>query len=285
MKNLLLLFVVAFLLNACEEVPPTIDFSEPTVLLKDSTYIASTIPVAQHKAVLLEDITGVKCINCPNAAVKAKDIIAQKSKDSVIVVALYPNLAALDNFTRPFPSVPQLANDIAKQIVETVGTPSGLPNGYVDRHKFSGKTDPVISVNEWINYVNQRLQLKSPVNIKLNKTFTGRKLKAEMNLQYTENVPSNNHKYALYIIEDSIVSTQVTPSGTSTSYVHNHALKYAFGVATGVPLNATLVAGRTFVKQFEYEIPTDFRLNHLHLVCVILDANTNEVINVREIDL
>ncbi|NQW43189.1 MAG: Omp28-related outer membrane protein [Bacteroidetes bacterium] len=285
MKNLLYLLFIPILFYACEEVPPAIDFSQPTILLKDSTFIASVIPAAQHKAVLLEDITGVKCINCPNAAIVAKGIVTQKKKDSVIVIALYPNLSALDIFTRPFIGVPQLANDLAKQVVETLGVPSGLPNGYVDRKLYAGKTDRIISVNEWLNFVNQRLLLKSPVNIKLNKTFSGIKLTAEMNLQYTENVVSGNHKYALYIIEDSIVSTQVTPSGVSTSYVHNHALKHSFGVPTGIPLTAPLVPGRTFVKQFEYEVPTDLRLNHLHLICVVMDVATEEVINVREIEL
>ena len=66
--------------SACEEVPPAIDFSEPVVPSKDSTYTVSTEPPAQHKAVLIEDITGVRCINCPDAALKAKDKINKKSE-------------------------------------------------------------------------------------------------------------------------------------------------------------------------------------------------------------
>ena len=70
---------MALAFTACEEIPPYIDYSVPVVPKKDTTYIASVIPAAQHKAVIIEDITGVRCNNCPSAAQKAMDIMAQKS--------------------------------------------------------------------------------------------------------------------------------------------------------------------------------------------------------------
>ena len=150
-KIVFLSAIVALLLSGCEETPPQIDFSIPVIPLKDSTYI-DPVPAPQHKAVLIEDITGVRCINCPDAALKAKDIIAQKSSDSVVVMAIYPT-DVLDNFTHPYDGVPQLSTGIARQIVEALGTPQGLPNGYVDRITPSG-AGRAINYAEWINYVN-----------------------------------------------------------------------------------------------------------------------------------
>jgi hypothetical protein len=282
-KIVFLSAIVALLLSGCEETPPQIDFSIPIIPLKDSTYI-DPVPSPQHKMVMIEDITGVRCINCPDAALKAKDILAQKSSDSVVVMAIYPT-EIMDNFTRPYDGVPQLSNPIAKQIVEALGTPQGLPNGYVDRAKYSGKSDLVVNYSEWINYVNQRLRVKTPVNIDIKKEISNRNLKVEIKLQYNTNAVSGaNHKYAIYIIEDGIVSTQYTQSGNNPNYVHNHALRYAFGLTMGNPLTQTTVPGRTYVKQFEYEMPADYVINNCHVVCVVLDADQS-VVNVREIDL
>ena len=281
-KIVFLSAIVALLLSGCEETPPQIDFSIPVIPLKDSTYI-DPVPAPQHKAVLIEDITGVRCINCPDAALKAKDIIAQKSSDSVVVMAIYPT-DVLDNFTHPYDGVPQLSTVIARQIVEALGTPQGLPNGYVDRITPSG-AGRAINYAEWINYVNKRLREKTPVNIDIKKEISNRNLKVEIKLQYNTNAAAGaNHKYAIYIIEDGIVSTQYTQSGNNPNYVHNHALRYAFGLAMGNPLTQTTVPGRTYVKQFEYEMPADYVINNCHVVCVVLDNDEN-VVNVREIDL
>ncbi len=283
-KFVFLSAIIALLLSGCEETPPEIDFKVPIIPLKDSTYIG-TAPAPQHKAVLIEDITGVRCINCPDAAQKAKDIVAQKTSDSVVVMAIYP-ITIFDNFTHPYAGVPQLASNIAKDIVQTLGLPQGLPNGYVDRKIFIGKSDPVISYTEWINYVNIRLQEKTPVNIGITKEINNRKLKVEINLQYNTNALAGaNHKYAIYIIEDKIVSSQTTQSGINPNYVHNHALRYAFGLTMGNPLIQTTVPGRTYVKQYEYEMPAEYVIENCHAICVVLDSVTNEVINVREIDL
>lgn len=273
------------LLYSCNEVPPAIDFSSPSILLKDTSYISSQIPVAQHKIVLIEDITGVRCINCPDAAKKAKDIVAQKTPDSVVVIALYP-ITLLDNFTRPYPGVPQLASELSKQIVETLGVPQGLPSGYVDRNIFTGKSDRNISYSEWINNVNERLREKTPVNISLSNTITNRKIRVEMKLEYNSSVLNTNpNKYAIYLIEDNIVSTQYDKSGNNPNYVHNHVLRYAFGLPLGNTLSGPYIAGKTYIKQFEYDIPSEYVIAECHLVCVVLDGKTEEVINVREIDL
>lgn len=282
-KVVFLSAIVALLFSGCEETPPQIDFSIPIIPLKDSTYI-DPVPAPQHKAVLIEDITGVRCINCPDAALKAKDIVAQKTSDSVVVMAIYPT-DILDNFTHPYPGVPQLASKTAKEIVEALGPPQGLPNGYVDRKQYIGKNDRVINYAEWINYVNMRLQEKTPVNIGIAKEINNRNLKVEIKLQYNTNaVAGATHKYAIYIIEDKIVSKQYTQSGENSNYVHNHALRYAFGLTMGNPLTQTTVPGRTYVKQFEYEVPSEYVIDNCHVICVVLDSDQS-VVNVREIDL
>lgn len=83
-----LLASCALLIVACKEIPPYIDYTVP-VPSKDTSYIASSVPPAQHKAVLIEDITGVRCNNCPQAAQQALAIQTAKTEDSVVVMALY----------------------------------------------------------------------------------------------------------------------------------------------------------------------------------------------------
>jgi len=190
------------LFASCEEIPPAIDFTE-SFETNSVTYVATNIPQAQHKAVLIEDITGVRCVNCPQAAAKAKEIVTEKTEDSVVVMALYIN--QLPQFTTPWEDNPLLNTDFATNIVDFFGIPSGLPSGYVDRAVFAPQTVRFYTYTGWKNLVNQRLKLTSPVNIDIKPTVTARKLNVKVKLQYTSAVNSN-HKYSLFILEDSIVS-------------------------------------------------------------------------------
>ncbi len=283
MKKHLFVTILALAFLGCEEVPPYIDFNPP-VKTKDTTYILTTPPAAQHKAVLLEDITGVRCNNCPKAAQRAKDILAAKTEDSVVLIGLYTT--HLENFTKPWDGFENLTTNYSFQIVDFLGAPPGLPTGYVDRAIILPQTVRFNSYTTWANLVNNRLKLSTPVNISLNKTLNGRELKLEMNLTYTQNV-SNNHQYSLYITEDNIVGKQTMPDGAGEKddYVHNHVLRYAFGLAAGNNINESLVAGRVIIKELDYTFPANFKIEDCHVVCVVTDATTNEVVNVREISL
>jgi hypothetical protein len=277
------LTISLFVLVACKEIPPYIDYTVPAPS-KDTSYIATAVPAAQHKAVLIEDITGVRCNNCPQAAQQALAIQTAKTEDSVVVMALYS--ADYNSFlTAPWGSpFPDLNAAYSSQLLSQLGSPLGLPSGFVDRAKNGSQTVKYTPYTSWSNYVNQRLKLSTPVNIELSKTLSGRNLALKMKLVYTSAV-SVKHKYALYLTESGIVSKQATASTYDDNYVHNHVLRYAFGNAVGNDLNQTLVAGRTFEKIIDYTVPVDYDVTKCHIVCVVIDDATDEVINVRELKL
>jgi hypothetical protein len=282
-RFLIIISFVSVLLIACEEVPPFIDLN-PTVKSKDTTYITADIPTAQHKAVLIEDITGVRCNNCPSAAISAKNILTSKTEDSVLLLAVYTR--HMPNFTLPFDGFIDLTTDFSFQIVDALGVPTGLPSGYVDRHIFTGQSVRFQTYSRWANLVNERLKLNTPVNISLEKNISNRELNFIMNLTYTS-APNNNHKFSIYLTEDGILSKQAMPNGAKEQddYEHNHVLRHAFGLAAGNPINESLVAGRVIIKEYNYTIPTTMNIDKCHLMCIVTDAVTNEVINVRQISL
>lgn len=275
--------LLVFILQACEEVPPYIDFTAKAQA-KDTTYVNSTVPKAQFKAVLIEDITGVRCNNCPDAAQKAKDIITAKTEDSVVAMALYTS--DMPTLTGPYAGYPILTSNISTQMVQALGLPSAIPNGYIDRHIFAPQTVRYNTYTSWPSLVNQRLNgSTTPVNITFEKTLNGRKLSLKIKLEYTQSV-SDVHKVAIYLTESGIISNQLMKSGENHTYVHNHVLR---GVLSnqmlGDVLNAPLVPGRTFEKLFEYDIPASYNIDNCHLVCVVSNSSTEDVINVRQVPI
>jgi hypothetical protein len=278
-----LLASCTLLLVACKEIPPYIDYTVP-VPSKDTSYIASAVPPAQHKAVLIEDITGVRCNNCPQAAQQAAAIQTAKTEDSVVVMALYSadyNSFLTSPWGAPFPD---LNSPYSNQLLSQLGAPLGLPSGYIDRAKNGSQTVKYTAYTNWSNYVNQRLRDSTPVNIELSKTLSGRNLSLKMKLVYTTAV-TEKHKYALYLTESGIKSKQATAATYDDNYLHNHVLRYAFGNAVGNDLTKSLVVGRTFEKIIDYTVPLDYDISKCHIVCVVIDDATDAIVNVRELKL
>lgn len=276
------LFFISIIFHSCEEVPPYIDNTVRPDIIKES-FVAGSVPQAQHKAVLIEDITGVRCINCPKAAKTIMDIIADKSEDSVIAMALYINQQP--NSTTPYSGFPLLNSVYASEMVDYLGIPLGLPACYIDRSVFGSSSErPLLLNGQWANHVNSHLGSTSPVNISLDGRLNGNKLNAEIELVYTSTVNSE-HKVALYLLEDSIMSKQYGGTPTEETYIHNHAMRYSFGASMGVNLYGSLEPGRTFKGNVSYELPSEYKKDQLSLVCVVTDATTYEVINVRKVHI
>src|SRR6478735_751917 len=81
---------------ACKEEPPYINY-EPEYITFETTYVDVNVPVPQPREVLIEDISGVKCVNCPDAAEVVRDL-KEQYPGRVNSITNYP-LGHLDNFT------------------------------------------------------------------------------------------------------------------------------------------------------------------------------------------
>jgi hypothetical protein len=92
-------FVIVFIIG-CNETPPIIDFSEKNSDLLDTTYIVSPIPSSVSTMIFVEDLTGVRCSNCPKAAEKIKEIKVA-NPGNVVAIGAYPG--TLKNFMDPWP--------------------------------------------------------------------------------------------------------------------------------------------------------------------------------------
>jgi hypothetical protein len=146
-------------LVACsEELPPVIMTAEEKPLL-DTFYVGS-VPSATVKKVLLFDVTGVRCNNCPKAAVLAKSL-ASSNSGRVEVVALYPKTPM--SLTFPWAGYDTMSTIEAEQIATAMGGITSLPLGAVDQVAFNGSK--LLNTSDWGAAVTSQLSKTSPINI------------------------------------------------------------------------------------------------------------------------
>jgi thiol-disulfide isomerase/thioredoxin len=227
--------------------------------------------VASHaqtvvKKVVIEDYTGAWCGWCPEGTLILEQLEAS-FPDQMFAVANHYG----DDL--------EIAEGTA--IVDGLDV-TGFPSGSVDRAIYSGTKVP-LNRGYWSSRFQERRNAPAIASVsfsnlildKNSNTFRG-KVNVEFVSAPAAGVPVN---VQVYVLEDSIkaegslkqynFSSQVE-GGVSPlpNWYHNHTLRKALGDAwgwTGV-VPASPQVGTVYSKDFEYTLPSNFKLENIHFV-------------------
>jgi Outer membrane protein Omp28 len=276
-------FAVLSLLTSCKEENPGIILTVPEKPLLDTTYTTASIPAAQDHDVLLFDITGVRCVNCPQAAQIARKIADTLHPGRVVVVAVYPE--------QPSPlwwawaGFDTMSNSYSESLVQNIGAISTLPTGCVDLVSNAGSR--FLDRNSWVTFVNNRLSVTTPLNISINTSWDNitNRGRLDAKVVYTNSV-SNKHLIFIAVTESHIIGKQSDLKlGEILDYEHNHALRKLYTSTSGDTLKAALTPGRVFEKQFYINPRYNWKPKNLDAVVWVVDATTKEVVQVAHAKL
>ncbi len=269
--------IVAYLLfgltigaaSSCEEIPPAIDFTPINTALLDSTALLSTPPMATHKVVLIEEFTGMKCVNCPNGHLVTK-ALHELHDDSVIVMAIhsYPiappaswnNLqinegVALDNYLGPAPAWPAASVDRVAVSGTIINNAASWGSTVISQ--LSQSPDVLITIKN--NYDATPIVTDSGTVTKLKTKITVVLLSS-----YTSTL-----KLSVMLQEDHIIAPQETSAGINNEYDHEFVLRDMFTSYNGTALSAQNTLGRLYLKEFELYIPTGWNMNNSNVVAFV----------------
>jgi hypothetical protein len=291
-KNGIVLVCILLFAGSCKEIPPFINFNEDVVLLKDTTYVTSPVPVAQDQNILIEDISGVRCSNCPDAAEVAHNLL-DKNPNRIVVSTIHPSILA--SFTTPFKTKNYSnATDFrtvegTNVVTELIGEPLGLPSGAINRTKFDAETEVSMSENKWPGYVKDLLANKAVVNLELDveKDTTNRTATVRIKAIFTEKVEEPVYLSVL-ITESHIINPQLTDTGIVEQYEHNFVLRKSLSSHFGNLLSQEITeVGKTFEKGYELDIDDAWCFQNCSIVVLVNRHGTNnkEVLQVKSYDL
>ena len=246
----------ALLISSCEEVGPIINMTPSKVdtSLIDTTYISPISEVPQTKMILIEDFTGVRCPNCPNAAQKIEDLQAS-NPDRILATAIHFDIAI---FGTPFPGRNDFRTKAGLSIYNMLSGAKGqLPIGAVNRSKhIDGFGNFVVlqPYSTWASYVNDEMSKNTPVNIDISGSLIDSIYKIKVKLHYTQ-ATTDTQALTIYLIEDNIIDWQILPSTIIDSqYVHKHILRAVLTNFNGDDLNASIVLNRVFEKEYKIKL-------------------------------
>ncbi len=189
-----------------------------------------------EKVVLLEEFTGQRCVNCPDAAEIVHNL-QEVHPDNLIAVCIHPYASG---FTAPMGPI-DLRCEAADVYFNAFGKPQEFPTAIIDRTVFDGN---LLLNNKqlWSSYVEQELTKETPLNIAMESAYNAetRELSVDYSVEFT-NVVDYAVSFQLWIIENKIIAPQYTHGAPNPKYEHNHVLRDAINGFWGVELGNKFV--------------------------------------------
>jgi hypothetical protein len=252
---------------------------------KEKTIITPPLEVGERK-ILVEELTGVSCQNCPNGTAQLEEL-AQTLGDKLIVVGLH----AAASFDQPYSDskydfrTPD-GRAIADYIFVT-GDP-GAPAASIDREMLANQTDIFINL-PWKGAINARAAVSPSLGLFLDKTYNSstRALDVKVNVSPDE-ILKGEIRLSVYITEDSIVDLQKNGLLLEYNYIHRHVFRDALSAPTGDNITAEIGTREAFSKTYTVTLPAEWNADHCSVVTFVHrhgDFSNRQVLQAEEVHL
>ena len=218
------------------------------------------------KNVLIEDYTGTWCGNCPRVSYAIEQVKLQT--DQVVSVAIH----VLDDY----------AFDGSIAVNDEFGITS-YPNARLNRiHKWTAPEPD--NITEAVNLTGL-----APLGIAISSDIIGNSLSVTTKVEFSETI-TDPLKLVVYVVENGLIQDQENYTSyfggeaIIFNFEHNDVLRAIYTNHLGdiIP-SSEVIEDNVYTIQVEENIPTTVEnFDYLHLVSFVVNANTNEVVNVRE---
>ncbi|TXB67993.1 Omp28 family outer membrane lipoprotein [Phaeodactylibacter luteus] len=279
MRLLLTLSVSALLFWGCEEISPVIN----PVMESENVCEAPQAITGQSRQVLVEEFTGVRCVNCPAGSAALEDLKGQYG-EQLVAVSIHAG-----SFAPPYPeSVDTLRTVEGEAILSFLGEPLGYPTAVVNRKKFPGGFNLQLPRNGWAGAIEQELQEAPRALIDINNTYDAatRTLDVCITLEMADDLNAEESVFlTVMLTENDVVDLQLTPESSEPdpNYVHKHVLRTMMTTPAGNLLQEDLSAGAFVQKSYSVELLEKWDAANCHVVAFVhLGGETKAVLQAAE---
>lgn len=224
-------------------------------------------PAEVGRAVLIEDLTGQRCINCPTGTDIITGIIKTYGEDNVIAVGIHCGpLGFAGNSKRV-----GLKTDTGDEYYThwANGTNLGQPSAIFNRKKGKG---PIDNLNNWAAEVGLLISEKANLSVNIANAYDAktRKLTTKVGAFGVNGTVSG--KLQVWIVEDGIKAMQLMPDGSANQeYIHNHVFRAAVNGTWGEEV--TVKEGETTSNDYSYVLPETWNADNISVVAFVYNGN------------
>lgn len=233
------------------------------------------------KAVLIEEFTGVECVNCPQGSAELENLLGLYG-ENLIAVSIHAGI-----FSDPYPeSKYNFKTTEGTGIQEYVGNPLGWPSAVVNRHNASGSMLQ-IPLNRWAGAIEEALSRDPLVSIggELEFDRAARTGRLELNMV---GLGTTTEPIAVTVLikESYIRDMQLTPSGLDPNYEHKHVLRKTVTPFAGETVTMGLGIGEVVSKGYNFQFDESWVIDNCRIIAFAhYNGSSKEVLQAREFEI
>lgn len=237
-------------------------------------------PVEAKRIVLLEDFTGQKCVNCPEAHQTIERLMEQHP-DSIVAVSIHGGGMSINKSETDFDSKSNrigLGTDEGQVYNDKYGIDS-WPAGVINRN--SG----VLDRDKWAKYIDEELKRPTDVDLNLAAHIENNEVKIDLTIKPQADIQGMLN---VWLLESGIVARQLEKSGKwNNEYVHNHVFRAPVTPADGksVTLTKDISMNAQYSIALRYNDQERWNPANLSVVAFITNSEDNDVFQAVQADV
>lgn len=218
-------------------------------------------PAEVGRAILIEDFTGQRCINCPTGTVIINGIVETYGEDNVIAVGIHSGPLGFAGNSK----TPGLMTDTGNEYYTRWDKENKMGQPWVI---FNRKTSPDSHYNNWAAMVGTIISEKANLSVKIANAYDAAKRTLTTTVGAFGTNGTVNGKLQVWIVEDGVKALQMMPDGKSNKeYIHNHVFRAAVNGTWGE--DVTVKEGETTTKQYQYVLPEAWNADNIAVVAFV----------------
>lgn len=218
-------------------------------------------PAEVGRAILIEDFTGQRCINCPTGTEIINGIVDTYGEDNVIAVGIHSGPLGFAGNSKTV----GLMTDTGNEYYTHWDKENKMGQPWVI---FNRKTSPDSHYNNWAAMVSTIISEKANLSVKIANAYDA----ATRTLTTTVGADgvngTVNGKLQVWIVEDGVKALQMMPDGKSNKeYIHNHVFRAAVNGTWGE--DVTVKEGETTTMKYSYKLPEAWTADNIAVVAFV----------------
>lgn len=218
-------------------------------------------PAEVGRAVLIEDLTGQRCINCPTGTDIINGIIQTYGEDNVIAVGIHSGPLGFTGNAKRVGLMTATGDEYYKYWAK--GTNLGQPSAIFNRKKA-----PSDNLNNWAAEVGLIISEKANLSVDIANAYDAKTRTLTTKVGAFGVNGTVNGKLQVWIVEDGIKAMQMMPDGSANQeYIHNHVFRAAVNGTWGEEV--TVKEGETTSKDYSYVLPETWNAENISVVAFV----------------
>lgn len=218
-------------------------------------------PAEVGRAILIEDFTGQRCINCPTGTEIINGIVETYGEDNVIAVGIHSGPLGFAGNSK----TPGLMTDTGNEYYTRWDKENKMGQPWV---VFNRKTSPDSHYNNWAAMVGTIISEKANLSVKIDNAYDAATRTLTTTVGAFGTNGTVNGKLQVWIVEDGVKALQMMPDGKpNKEYMHNHVFRAAVNGTWGE--DVTVKEGETTTKQYSYKLPETWNAENISVVAFV----------------